>query len=204
VIIADSGNHRLQVLNFDGTNFGFTQSITADFNGPTGVATYGTDHIIVADTGNNKIKMLDVNGTLLAEYTAPNDAYTGTFNRPRGVIGDCNGDIVVADTDNRRVVTIAGVLPLLSAFTASPTSGAAPLTVAFTNTSCGNYTESLWGFGDGVTSTLESPTHTYTAAGVYTVTLAVSGAGGSDTETKANYIAAWAEYVYLPLAMRNP
>ena len=78
--------------------------------------------------------------------------------------------------------------PVQAGFTASPTSGVAPLTVVFTNTSTGDYTDSLWDFGDSVTSTLESPTHTYTAAGVYTVTLTASGPGGTDALTHTNYI----------------
>jgi len=94
--------------------------------------------------------------------------------------------------------------PVQAGFIASPTSGVAPLTVVFTNTSTGDYTASLWDFGDGMTSTLESSTHTYMVAGVYTVTLTVSGPGGSDTETKAEYITVWEEYnVYLPLILRR-
>ncbi len=78
--------------------------------------------------------------------------------------------------------------PLQADFTASPTSGAAPLTVTFTNTSIGVYTTSLWNFGDSVTSTLENPTHIYTAVGTYTVTLTVGGPDGTDTLTRVNYI----------------
>jgi PKD repeat protein len=75
-------------------------------------------------------------------------------------------------------------------FTGAPTSaGMPPLAVVFTNTSTGDFDSSLWDFGDGVTSTVFiSPTHTYTAAGVYTVTLQVSGPGGTDVLTRANYI----------------
>ena len=62
-------------------------------------------------------------------------------------------------------------------FSATPTSGVAPLDVDFTNLSLGDFTASLWDFGDGITSTVESPTHTYTTSGVYTVTLTVSGFG---------------------------
>lgn len=78
--------------------------------------------------------------------------------------------------------------PLRADFTASPTTGLAPLTVAFTNTSTGAYTDSLWHFGDGNTSTQTSPTHIYTETGSYTVTLTVSGPGETDTLTRTNYI----------------
>ena len=105
-----------------------------------------------------------------------------------------------------RLITVYA--PVQAAFAASLTSGAAPLTVVFTNTSTGDYTASLWDFGDGVTSALESPTNTYTTAGVYTVALRVSGPGGSDTETKVEYIivsqrALEERRVYLPLILRR-
>ena len=91
-----------------------------------------------------------------------------------------------------------------AAFAASPTSGVVPLTVVFTNTSLGDVTASRWGFGDGVTSTLHSPTHTYTLPGAYTVTLAVSGPEGSDGETRPAYVTAREPYsVYLPLVVRS-
>jgi PKD repeat protein len=92
-----------------------------------------------------------------------------------------------------------------ASFTASPTWGVEPLTVGFTNISNGDYVDSLWAFGDGVTSTLQSPTHTYTALAVYTVALTVSGPEGSDTGTKARYITVRGRHsVYLPLVVRRP
>jgi len=94
--------------------------------------------------------------------------------------------------------------PPVADFTASLRNGPRPLTVQFTDLSSGLIEAWLWDFGDGITSTLQSPTHTYTTKGVYTVTLAVSGPGGSDTETKAAYITVTEEYkVYLPLVLRG-
>jgi PKD repeat protein len=78
--------------------------------------------------------------------------------------------------------------PIRADFTASPLTGTAPLTVTFTNESSGAYTSSLWRFGDGFTSTMENPAHTYVTTGTYTVTLTISGPGGSDEEVKSNYI----------------
>jgi PKD repeat protein len=97
---------------------------------------------------------------------------------------------------------ITAYAPVSADFTGNPTSGVAPLTVDFTNTSTGDYTTSLWDFGDEVTSTLESPTHIYSATGTYTVTLTISGFGGSDAEVKKEYITV--QYgVYLPLVVRD-
>jgi len=74
-------------------------------------------------------------------------------------------------------------------FTGSPLSGTSPLTVAFTNSSTGSITSYAWTFGDGTTSTAASPNHVYAAAGVYTVKLTVTGPGGSNTQTRSNYVA---------------
>jgi uncharacterized repeat protein (TIGR01451 family) len=73
------------------------------------------------------------------------------------------------------------------AFTATPTAGAEPLTVQFSNESQ-NATAYLWDFGDGQGSTAVSPSHTYQAGGVYTVTLRASNPGGGVTLTRAEYI----------------
>jgi PKD repeat protein len=64
----------------------------------------------------------------------------------------------------------------------------APLAVSFTDQSSGAITDWWWTFGDGATSSEQHPSHTYDAPGDYTVSLTVSGPGGSDTETKTGYV----------------
>jgi len=73
-------------------------------------------------------------------------------------------------------------------FTAEPVFGMAPLSVQFTNQSKGEVTDWAWDFGDGVTSVEQHPNHIYAATGTYTVSLVVSNAAGSDTESKVNFI----------------
>jgi sugar lactone lactonase YvrE len=111
VVVADQGNNRLVVLSFDGNEFAYLNSLDAGFNAPNGVAVDAWGHIVVADTGDNRVVVLDPQGNLLAEYSEPNDGYTGSFNAPRGVAVERDGDLVVADTGNRRVVTVRGALP---------------------------------------------------------------------------------------------
>ncbi len=96
----------------------------------------------------------------------------------------------------------------VTAFTGSPISGPGPLTVDFTDQSTGSITEWSWDFGDGATSNVQNPSHTYDAAGDYTVSLTVSGPGGSDTETKTDYVHVTEPtqgdiFVYLPLVLRR-
>ena len=73
-------------------------------------------------------------------------------------------------------------------FSGTPTSGTAPLTVSFSDASTGTVDTWSWDFGDSSTSSAQDPSHTYTSVGTYTVSLTVSGPGGSDAETKVGYI----------------
>jgi PKD repeat protein len=84
-------------------------------------------------------------------------------------------------------ITVGGTAPVAN-FSATPTSGTAPLTVNFTDTSSGSITGRSWNFGDGSTSTATNPSHTYSVPGSYTVSLTVTGSGGSNTKTNSNLI----------------
>ena len=72
----------------------------------------------------------------------------------------------------------------------APSSCSAPQTINFQNQSTGSGTLSyLWLFGDGSTSNLNNPQHTYTSAGNYTVKLIVTNLTGcTDTATHTNSI----------------
>lgn len=75
-----------------------------------------------------------------------------------------------------------------AAFGAQPTTGEAPLAVAFTDLSSGNVTSWAWDFGDGGGASVSDPSHVYANPGTYTVSLTVQGAGGSDTSTAQDLV----------------
>ena len=100
------------------------------------------------------------------------------------------------ETGNRTAVTKSSYITVsngyeapIAAFSSSPASGKSPLTVSFTDQSTGSPTSRKWTFGDGTYSTGKDPVHTYSKAGLYSVTLAVSNADGSNTLTKTGYVA---------------
>ncbi len=112
------------------------------------------------------------------------------YNQP----GYCTVSLTVTGPGGSDVQTkteyihVTPPLPPVAGFAAQPTSGPALSPVQFTDQSAGDVTTWLWSFGDGQTSTQRNPSHIYQAAGDYTVSLAVTGRGGSDAETKSNYI----------------
>ncbi len=74
-------------------------------------------------------------------------------------------------------------------FSANVTSGSSPLTVQFTDLSTvPSPTAWAWEFGDGTTSTLQNPSHTYNDDGLYTVRLSVTGSAGLAVSQKTGYI----------------
>jgi uncharacterized delta-60 repeat protein len=81
-------------------------------------------------------------------------------------------------------------LPFAANFSATPTSGPAPLTVHFTDASVGSVTSWSWDFNDdGIDDSAEqNPSYTYSNPGSYTVKLTVTGPDGTDDEMKLDYI----------------
>jgi PKD repeat protein len=74
-------------------------------------------------------------------------------------------------------------------FNASPRVGCPPLTTTFNSLSPVSGLTYHWDFGDGTTSTQANPTHTYTSAGNFDVSLVIIDALGCvDTLIKTNYI----------------
>ncbi|MFT7541165.1 MAG: PKD repeat protein, partial [Gammaproteobacteria bacterium] len=65
--------------------------------------------------------------------------------------------------------------PPVAEFIADVTTGVEPLTVNFSDLTTGSVNAWAWNFGDGASSTQQSPGHTYGAAGTYTVSLTSTG-----------------------------
>jgi PKD repeat protein len=126
----------------------------------------------------------DNDGTVDSTEQNPSFTYTtgGMFTVALTASNDVGSDAV---TKSDLVVAVG---PPTADFSATPTSGPASLAVQFTDTSTGSPTSWSWDFGDGNSSTQQSPMHTYAAVGTYTVALTATNTAGSATETKSNFI----------------
>jgi PKD repeat protein len=140
-------------------------------------------------TGNPTLWRWDLGNGTISFLQNPSLAYftPGQYNI-KLVIRDA-----VGNTDSitkTQYITIFDI-PIIN-FSATPVSGCIPLTVQFTDlSSSGNsaLTNWLWDFGDGNTGNTQNPSHTYTSAGNFNVTLRVTNAAGcAKTLTINNFI----------------
>ena len=142
-------------------------------------------------------KMLpDENGTDISQMTIANTNYyyfSYTFPAINTVENFDNLAVVafVQDNISQHIYQSARVeqTPELIAFLGADTTfGHLPLDIQFADLSSGLPTSWFWDFGDGTTSTLQNPVHTYQTGGLYTVSLIVSNFFGSDTVEFIEYI----------------
>lgn len=86
------------------------------------------------------------------------------------------------------VINIDAALSWGASFTTDTTIGEAPLTVQFTGASTVTVSSWLWDFGDGFSSSDQSPVHTFISPGAFTVSLTVGSVYGPITTVKADHI----------------
>ena len=127
----------------------------------------------------------------------PNVTVTSLYGTAPTKTFDGNGNVLlsfgsVASMDDRVVKLVYSGTPTVPVanFSGTPTSGSAPLSVTFTDSSTGSPTAWYWDFGDGNVSTVQNPSHSYTSGGKYIVSLTASNASGQSTLIKDNYITA--------------
>ncbi len=112
IYVADTRNHRVQVLSTDGTflrAWGSQGTGAGQFQEPWGIAVDREGNVYVADTWNHRIQKFDSNGQFLKTW--------GTFGDVGGVLGDplwlygprqvvvgSDSNVLVSDTGNKRIV----------------------------------------------------------------------------------------------------
>src|SRR5258707_2405562 len=129
-------------------------------------------------------------GTSSATNPSHNYTVPGTYTVSLSVTTAHGSD---GETKTSYVTAQTPSVPPTAAFSGTPTSGAVPLLVQFTDASTAGtspITSYAWDFGDSTASTATNPSHSYASVGTYTVSLTVTTADGTDSEIKTNYIVA--------------
>ena len=187
----------LEVTDDDGATASDTVMITV--NGPVNsppVADAGVDQVVVDFGGDNSEAVTldgsgssDSDGTIVSYkwYESGSEIASGEFAQALFSVGTHTVTLEVTNDDGATasdtvMITVNGLAnqPPLASFTADPTSGELPLMVSFDATASydpdGTVVSYEWDFGDGSTDSgdMVSPSHIYTSAGSYTVTLAVT------------------------------
>lgn len=114
--------------------------------------------------------------------TEQNPTHTYWTHGVYNVILTVSNEYGQADVAKNNYITVIG--DLKANFAADPASGKAPLAVRFEDRSIGGPTAWAWDFGDGTTSDVRNPTHTFTTAGSYDVKLTVTRDDVTDTTTQ--------------------
>ena len=120
-------------------------------------------------------------------WAAPDGQGFSEVHADRGD-GICNDSYVInpENTDYLPLATPSD--EIIARFSADPVSGVPPLTVRFSDLSSGYPDSWKWTFGDGTGSSEQSPVHTYTGIGRYTVTLEASGERGQDIVRRPAFV----------------
>lgn len=123
------------------------------------------------------------------------DGSTSTLSNPTHIFGHGTFTIsliIVTANGCRDTVIVnngikVGIKPQAN-FSANPRDVCANVSIDFTDLSTGNVDQWLWDFGDGVTSTVQNPSHIYTDTGYFNIQLIVWNNGCPDTIKFDNYI----------------
>jgi PKD repeat protein len=175
-----TGSSSIAGLQFE---FSGANAYPAEYQDALFFADYSRDCIWAMPKGGNGHPAPGLIRTFVAGAANPVNLETGP-----------GGDLFYVDFDGgtiRRIRYFNANQPPTAVATATPTSGAAPLTVNFNGTASTDpdgdplsYTWDLDGDGAFDDSTAAQPTYTYTTSGTYPAVLRVTdGRGGSDTDT---------------------
>ena len=172
------GNDSLTKIAYVTANSNSSNTPVADFNASS---TSGSAPLNVSFTDNS------TNAT--SWYWNFGDGSNSTEENPTHNYSTAGNYTVILAVNNTngwsaktQEITVQNGLPVVD-FSADNSSGS----VQFTDLSQ-NATSWSWDFGDGGTSTDESPVHTYSAAGNYTVTLTASNEMGSASKASTVYL----------------
>lgn len=136
----------------------------------------------------------DADGTIASYAWNFGDSSTSTAQNPSHTYAAAGSyNVALTVTDNQGATNTISKTVSVTAANQAPvanfSSSISGLTVSFTDSSTdadGSIASRAWNFGDASTSSLQNPSHTYTAAGTYTVSLTATDNGGATNSINKN------------------
>ncbi|WP_161787140.1 GEVED domain-containing protein [Hymenobacter sp. IS2118] len=180
--------------------------LTLDVPYPMTITTGGTNpHDIRVYLDANNDGVFATSELLFESLNTPSPGASTTISLPAGAVLDQGLRLrVVADAvgnnpgpctrpvsgqvEDYTVVGRANTLPPFVSFSSNYMAGGCVNPVQFTDRTTNMPTAWRWDFGDGSTSTEQNPSHQYTTAGTYNVTLAATNANGTASVTRLNAV----------------
>ncbi|MBL8899175.1 MAG: PKD domain-containing protein [Planctomycetes bacterium] len=162
-------------------------------SGPTPLSVNFTDTSFTSDPNGVQTWAWDLDGDNVIDSNAQNPSFTYSVCGPYDVTLTVTNTLHPSSTVTKNDFIFGDPQLVVAAnFSATPTSGAVPLNVNFTDTSTGSPTSWSWDLdGDSIPdSAAQNPSFSYTVPGTYTVSLTASNGCFSDAETKTNFIIA--------------
>ena len=105
IVVADSGNHRVQVFASNGTflrSFGRFGRYAGEFYYPNGIAINKDRNIFVADNSNHRVQILSWEGRYVGSF-GDQGSLDSRLRSPRGLSLDSTGNVMVADAGNKLI-----------------------------------------------------------------------------------------------------
>jgi len=173
--------------NLGGTSTDTCQVVVSQ-DKPDAVFTYAPQEPTIKDTVNFYDQSKDSDGSILSWFWSFGDGLTSTLKDPTHKYerkGLYNVALQVTDNDGLTDTVAKSVqiynLPPVASFIISQTSVKIGREIQFTDSSTDPDKDILtyqWNFGDGFTSTLQNPKHSFTSSGTKSITLTVNDDGG--------------------------
>lgn len=171
-------------FNNDGDFLDPNEEVFSGANPPNLNGANGTN----TSTGNGTLTIPISNGTNILANTPLRLRIISELTSVTGTITDACYNPFYAQAEDYQLVINQSAATLSADFTANNVNVCLGSSIIFSDASTGNPTSWIWNFGDGNSSTLQNPTHTYSSPGTYNVSLTISDGATTETETKTSLI----------------
>ena len=171
-------------FNNDGDFLDPNEEVFSGANPPNLNGANGTN----TSTGNGTLTIPISNGTNILANTPLRLRIISELTSVTGNITDACYNPFYAQAEDYQLIINQATASLSADFTANNVNVCLGSSIIFSDASTGNPNSWVWNFGDGNSSTLQNPTHTYSNPGTYNVSLTISDGATSETETKTSLI----------------